>query len=54
MWINKIKTVLLLGALSSLLLLLGQLFGGTAGLQFALIMALVMNGIAYFFQKRLY
>ncbi|MCA9770734.1 zinc metalloprotease HtpX [Candidatus Dependentiae bacterium] len=48
---NKIKTVLLLGALSSLLLLLGQLFGGTAGLQFALIMALVMNGIAYFFSE---
>ncbi len=49
MFANKIKTLVLLAGLSGLLLFLGNLFGGTAGLQFALIMALCMNGIAYFF-----
>ncbi|TET06325.1 protease HtpX [Candidatus Dependentiae bacterium] len=47
--INKIKTVLLLATLSGLLLMLGALFGGITGLQYAFILALIMNGIAYFF-----
>jgi|SRR5579872_5646974 len=53
MWMNRFKTVLLLGALSALLLLVGSLFGGQAGLQLALIMALVMNFIAYFFSEKI-
>jgi len=49
MIINKIKTAILLVALSGLLLGLGALFGGIAGLQYAFIIALIINGIAYFF-----
>lgn len=49
MFLNQLKTVILLGVLTSLFLLIGNLFGGSAGLQFALFMAFVMNGIAYFF-----
>jgi len=50
---NKIKTVILLASLSGLLLFLGNIFGGASGLQFALILALIMNGIAYFFSERI-
>jgi heat shock protein HtpX len=50
---NKIKTVILLAGLSGLFLFLGNLFGGMAGLQFALIIALLMNGIAYFFSDKI-
>lgn len=50
MW-NRVKTVLLLGILSSLLLALGFAFAGQGGLQVAFIMALMMNFIAYFFSE---
>lgn len=50
---NSIKTVLLLGSLSALLLLFGNLVGGSTGLHIALIMALVMNFIAYFFSEKI-
>ena len=51
MILNKLKTVFLLGALSGILLLIGTLFGGATGLQIAVIMALIMNFIAYFFSE---
>lgn len=51
--INQLKTVILLAALSGLILFLGNLMGGTAGLQMAFIIALVMNGFAYFFSDKL-
>ena len=44
---------MLLAGLSALLLLIGHLIGGYAGLQLALIMALLMNGIAYFFSDKI-
>lgn len=50
---NAIKTVILLSALSGLLLFLGNLIGGASGLQIALVMALIMNGIAYFFSDKI-
>lgn len=53
MFWNQIKTVVLLASLSGLLLFVGNLFGGMTGLQFALVMALVMNGIAYFFSEKM-
>jgi heat shock protein HtpX len=53
MWINKLKTVLLLSTLSGLLLLFGSLFGGRSGLQFALIIATIMNFIAYFYSEKI-
>ena len=49
MILNHLKTVFLLTILSGLFLLIGGLAGGTDGLTFAFILALVMNGIMYFF-----
>lgn len=53
MYFNRFKTVVLLAALSSLFLLLGNLFGGKAGLQFAFILAMVVNGVMYFFSDKI-
>lgn len=53
MFWNQVKTVLFLGLLSGLLLTAGQLLGGSTGLQIALIFALIMNLITYFFADRL-
>jgi len=50
---NGIKTAFLLGALSGLLLLCGKLIGGTAGLHIALILALVVNFVTYFFSDKI-
>lgn len=52
MW-NNIKTVILLGILSGLLLFLGALMGGTSGVTCAFVFALLINGIAYFFSDRM-
>lgn len=49
MIINKIKTTLFLVVLSGIFLAIGAFWGGTSGLQLAFIMALFMNGVAYFF-----
>lgn len=53
MLFDRIKTVLLLAALSGLLLLLGNLIGGKEGLFVALIMAVIMNGVVYFFSDKI-
>ena len=53
MFFNRVKTFLLLVALSGLLLLLGSFFGGYHGMQIALVFALIMNGIAYFFSDKI-
>jgi heat shock protein HtpX len=45
--LNGLKTAMLLGGLSALVLLVGSLFGRT-GLLVALVAALAMNGYAYF------
>lgn len=50
---NNIKTALLLGLLSSCMLMLGNLLGGIGGMQFALIISLIMNGFTYFFSDRI-
>ena len=50
---NQFKTVLLLTFMSSLFLLAGSALGGSSGLKIALILALVMNVITYFFSDRL-
>lgn len=52
MW-NQIKTVLLLGALSGLMLGVGYLLGGTGGLTIALIFALIMNVGTYWFSDKI-
>jgi heat shock protein HtpX len=45
--LNGLKTALLLGAMSALVLLVGSLFGRT-GVLIAFVVALAMNGYAYF------
>ncbi len=50
---NQIKTVLLLGALTGLMLLIGNYLGGTAGLTIALIFALSVNFITYWFSDKI-
>ncbi|MFI0452163.1 zinc metalloprotease HtpX [Actinomadura sp. 6N118] len=53
MQFNGVKTAALIGALSALMLAVGWVLGGNAGLFIALVIALVTNGIAYFFSDRI-
>jgi heat shock protein HtpX len=50
---NGAKTVLLLGALSGLLLVLGELAGGSQGLMLAFAFAVVMNIGSYWFSDKI-
>ena len=50
---NGVKTVLLLGALSGLLLAIGELLGGANGLMMAFIFAVVMNIGSYWFSDKI-
>jgi heat shock protein HtpX len=50
---NGIKTVLLLGTLSGILLMGGRALGGQQGLVIALGMAVVMNFASYFFSDKI-
>lgn len=50
---NQIKTVVLLGLLSGLLLFVGYLIGGTEGLTIGLIFALMMNFGSYWFSDKI-
>jgi heat shock protein HtpX len=50
---NAIKTILLLGALSGILLVGGEWIGGTTGLEYGLAIAVAMNFFSYFFSDKL-
>jgi heat shock protein HtpX len=50
---NSLKTVLLLGLLSGLLLALGELLGGSQGLVTAFGFAVVMNFVSYWFSDKI-
>jgi heat shock protein HtpX len=50
---NGLKTALLLGLLSGVLLALGDWFGGSNGLMFAFVIAAVMNFGSYWFSDRI-
>src|SRR5271156_1480352 len=50
---SAIKTTILLGALTGLLILIGGLFGGRSGAEFAFVIALVMNFFSYWFSDKL-
>src|SRR5690606_40313199 len=50
---NGLKTAVLLGGLSALVLLVGSLLGGRSGLMIALLVALGINGYAYFNSDKL-
>ena len=49
---NSLKTVLLLGSLTGLLLVFGRVFGGQSGMVIALVLAAVMNFFAYWFSDK--
>ncbi|WP_131732481.1 zinc metalloprotease HtpX [Actinomadura formosensis] len=50
---NGVKTAALIAALSALMLVAGWAFGGGPGLTIALVIALGINGVAYFFSDRI-
>jgi heat shock protein HtpX len=50
---NALKTALLLGLLSGLLLFAGEAIGGRTGLEYGLIAAIAMNAFSYFFSDKL-
>lgn len=50
---NSVKTALLLGALTGLLLFMGQVLGGRSGMTFALFMAAAMNFAAFFWSDKI-
>ncbi|MGI8328482.1 zinc metalloprotease HtpX [Actinomadura scrupuli] len=50
---NGLKTAVLIGALSAVVLAAGWAFGGGAGLTIALLIALGANGIAFFFSDQI-
>jgi heat shock protein HtpX len=52
-FMNAVKSVLLVGLLSGLLLLLGEAFGGRNGLYIGLGLAVVMNFFSYFFSDKM-
>lgn len=51
--LNGVKTAVLIGALSALMLAVGWVLGGSSGLVIALVVALATNGIAYFFSDKI-
>jgi heat shock protein HtpX len=50
---KALKTAFLLTALTLLLLGLGEAFGGQRGMTMALVLAILMNGTAYFFSDKI-
>ena len=50
---NTLKTWLLMGILTVLIVWLGSAFGGERGAVFALVAALALNGFSYFFSDRI-
>lgn len=50
---NGLKTTLLLGAMSGVLLLLGQAFGGSNGLVIGFGLAVAMNFASYYFSEKI-
>ncbi|MEU8266238.1 zinc metalloprotease HtpX [Sphaerisporangium sp. NPDC049002] len=50
---NGLRTAVLLGALSAAILAVGAWLGGGRGVQLAVLIALLTNGVAYFFSDRI-
>lgn len=50
---NTLKTAVLLAALTALLLVVGEILGGSGGLTIALILALGMNFISYWYSDKI-
>jgi|TARA_Y100000310_G_scaffold167610_2_gene167534 heat shock protein HtpX len=50
---NQFKTIILLGVLTGILLLIGQVVGGTSGLTIAFLFAIIMNVGSYWFSDKI-
>jgi len=50
---NSVKTALLLGGLSGLVLLLGEALGGTGGLMIGFVIAAITNLVSYWFSDKI-
>jgi heat shock protein HtpX len=50
---NHIKTILLLGTLTGLVLLVGQWLGGRTGMTIAIVIVVIMNVVSYFFSDKI-
>ena len=50
---NGLKTAVLLGLLTSLILLVGYWFGGSTGLVIAVFISLAMNAVSYFYSDKI-
>ena len=50
---NGLKTAILLGTLTALILAVGYWFGGSAGVVIAAVLSLLMNGAAYFWSDKI-
>ncbi|MER6825502.1 zinc metalloprotease HtpX [Streptosporangium sp. NPDC000563] len=50
---NGLRTAVLLGALSAVIIAAGAWLGGSLGVQIAVLIALATNGVAYFFSDRI-
>ncbi len=53
MWFNQLKTTILLASLMGLAMFLGSLLGGYNGLIAGLIIAVLVNGFAYFYSDKI-
>jgi heat shock protein HtpX len=53
MFRSAIKTTILLGALTGLLILIGGVFGGRSGIEVAFVIALLMNFFSYWFSDKM-
>jgi heat shock protein HtpX len=50
---NSVKTAILLSALTALILIIGEIFGGQQGLIIAFVFALIMNAGSYWFSDKI-
>src|SRR3954463_11322285 len=50
---NSIKTVLLLGLLTGIILVIGEIFGGPQGMAIALVFSLLLNFGSYWFSDKI-
>jgi heat shock protein HtpX len=53
MWKNSLKTAALMAALAGIMMLIGSIIGGSTGISVAFIMALIINGVMYFFSDKI-
>jgi len=52
-FVNNVKTMMLLAMMTALILVIGGMVGGQNGLMFALVIAGVMNFVAFFFSDKI-